>query len=182
MGRRSRVIPCGTAPWRVPGAGRLRGRRAPRGRGRVAASRSPHSSGGFPSAARAEPRRPPGPISSAPQPAPPGSRGRRSPGPAGLSPCPSASGLEGQPGEEPAAAAPVAGQQRTGGATRCQLWRLSPSAGAAAAVPGPGRGHPQVPGRGREPCPRAMLPFLPHPVTRALGGPPARRLRPVRCL
>lgn len=53
MGRRSRVIPCGTAPWRVPGAGRLRGRRTPRGRGRgrVAASRSPDSSGGFPSGA-----------------------------------------------------------------------------------------------------------------------------------
>lgn len=51
MGRRSRVIPCGTAPWRVPGAGRLRGRRAPRGWGRVAASRCPDRSGGASSGA-----------------------------------------------------------------------------------------------------------------------------------
>lgn len=63
-----------------------------------------------------------------------------------LSSRPSASGLDGQPGAEPAAAAPVPGQQRTGGATRCQPWRFSPSAGAAAAVPEPGRGHPPGPG------------------------------------
>ncbi|XP_064495935.1 collagen alpha-1(I) chain-like [Pseudopipra pipra] len=95
MGRRSRVIPCGTAPWRVPGAGRLRGRRAPRGRGRVAASRSPGRSGvppgAGPSGAGGQGRSPRGR----------GSPGRRSPKPSGRSRGQSASGLEGQRGKTP---------------------------------------------------------------------------------
>lgn len=145
MGRRSRVIPCGTAPWRVPGAGRLRGRRAPRGWGRVAASRCPDRSGGASSGAggqnragrrgRSPPRRSrrrPGAVGDATR-GPPGSPRAQEPQ--------ASKGSRGQRGR-----CSCSGQQRTGGATRCQLWWFSPCAGAAAAVPGPGRGHPSGPG------------------------------------
>lgn len=119
---------------------------------------------------RAEPRRPPGPIYPTPKPAPPGCRGSAARGPPGSPRARAPQASKGSRGESPR---PLLRFQANKGREEPHAASSGGSAPPLMLRPlclGPAGVTLQVPGRGREPCPGAVLPFLAHPVTRHCGA------------
>lgn len=108
----------------------------------------------------------PGPSSPTPEPAPPGCRGSAARGPPGSPRARAPQASKGSRGESPR---PLLRFQANKGREEPHAASSGGSAPPLMLRPlclGPAGVTPQVPGRGREPCPGAVLPFLAHPVPR----------------